>query len=149
MNEQEKNNLIPILSLEEIHYNKVYLSKNDIEQIQSILSKLNVKFIHKALILSSFMYDCDPNNVLSYCQNNNKGAKNLRQYSNIRNARYIWINLLIDVGCMTINDISKYSNIPLHKIKRYVADFKRLALFGTLLLDKYNAAKEVLLNMKT
>ena len=149
MNEQENNNLIPILSLEEIHYNKVYLSKNDIEQIQSILSKLNVQYIHKALILSSFMYDCDPNNVLSYCQNNNKGAKNLRQHSNIRNARYIWINLLIDVGCMTINDISKYSNIPLHKIKRYVADFKRLALFGTLLLDKYNAAKEVLLNMKT
>ena len=147
MNEQEKNNLIPILSLEEIHYNKVYLSKNDIEQIQSILSKLNVKFIHKALILSAFMYDCDPNNVLSYCQNNNKGAK--RQHSNIRNARYIWINLLIDVGCMTLNDISKYSNIPLHKIKRYVADFKRLALFGTLLLDKYNAAKEVLLKMKT
>ena len=37
MNEQENSNLIPILSLAEIHYNKVYLSKNDIEQIQTII----------------------------------------------------------------------------------------------------------------
>ena len=147
MNEQD-NNLIPILSLAEIHYNKVYLSKNDIEQIQTIILKLNLSYIHKVLILSAFMYDCDPNDVLEYCLEEKHDRSSIRQKSNILNARYLWMNLLVNVGDITVKDIAKSIGIHEFKVRYYLIKFNEKNKFGTLFFDKYNAAKEVLLDIK-
>ena len=145
MNEQT---LVPILEIKEIHKIDVLINQDDIYTIQNILCNLNTQYIYKVLILSSFMYDCDPNDVLSYSRANNKSGKKNRHISNIRKARCMWINLLNDYSGLTVCDISKLTLIPSNKLKRFLADHKKDYVFGTLMYEKYNEAKEILLNIK-
>ena len=140
------NNLIPILELKEVHSINVCLSESDINCIKETLNKLNIQYIYKALVLCAFMYDCNPNDVLNYEIKNNK--ENDRQKSNIINARYIWVTLMLNIGDITIKDLSKLLGIHIYKVKYILNKFKEKAVFGTLLLDKYNAAKEILLKIK-
>ena len=140
------NNLIPILEIKEFHSINVCLSESEINCIRETLNKLNIQYIYKVLILSSFMYECNPNDVLNYEIKNIRD--NDRQKINIVNARYIWLSLLMNYSDITFKDLSKLLGLEIYQIKHILDRFKEKAVFGTLLLDKYNAAKEILLTIK-
>ena len=142
----ETNNIIPILELKEVHSINVCLNESEITQIREIIQKLNVKYIYKVLVLSAFLYDCNPNDVLKY---DNKSANTKdRKRININHARYLWISLLLNVGFLSSKDVCEVLELESYQINHIIAKFKEKAVFGTLLFDKYNAAREILLAIK-
>lgn len=145
MNETN-NNIIPILELKEVHSINVCLNESEITQIREIIQKLNVKYIYKVLVLSAFLYDCNPNDVLKY--DNKLAQSRERKRTNITHARYLWINLLLNVGFLSSKDVCELLELESYQINHIIAKFKEKAVFGTLLFDKYNAAKEILLSIE-
>ena len=83
-NEIEKTT---ILTVTEIVKKDIKLSNNDIEKLKEILSTIDVNYVDKCLLLSSFINNVDATSVKEYNHTTKPNAKNIRV------ARYFWIYL--------------------------------------------------------
>lgn len=131
-----------VITISEIVQTSICLSESDLNTLKSIVNKINVGYIDKCLLLSSFMNDCDADEVRNYNYSLTKNSKDVRL------ARYFWIYLLHDNGLMTIKQISQSINANRDNISKHIKRFEYLLKHSELIKTKYDTCLE-LLKIKT
>lgn len=127
-----------VITISEIVQTSICLSESDVITLQDIVNKINVKYIDKCLLLSSFMNDCDADEVRNYNYSLTKNSKDVRL------ARYFWIYLLHDNGLMTIKQISQSINANRDNISKHIKRFEYLLKHSELIKTKYDTCLELL-----
>jgi len=142
-NEIEKTT---ILTVTEIVKKDIKLSNNDIEKLKEILRTIDVNYVDKCLLLSSFINNVDATSVKEYNHTTKPNAKNIRV------ARYFWIYLLSNNGFMTLKEIAKILNSNVPNISQHIKTFESMLKNSKLIKTKYDTCLELIeldMNLQT
>ena len=128
---------IKLMNIEQIMNIDVTLDKNDVESLKSILSKLNLNFTYKSLLLCSYLFEVEPNEV----KDNRPTA---RKHKNVYLARFMWFKILYDHIYTQHKEISKQTGFLSNAISVGLYRFEGKLKKSKLLRDKYDTVLAVL-----
>lgn len=139
MKNNNTNTDIPILSIEDIVQIDITVKESDISFIKESFAQIDTTFVYKSLLLSAFIMDVDPNEVVM----KNAGKKS-KLSPNVFIARYMWFTIVYEQLGITAREVSKKCGFNQPLVEKGIKVFAEKKNKSCVLNTKYHTILSIL-----